>query len=109
MATVTSLSQNKFSRMLSTGTPVVVEFYARWCKPCQVMAAVIDDLAEKYAALATFIRVDIDCNETIAMKMGIQSIPTVIVFAGNSERQRRVGIQSAETIQSMINAARAIG
>ena len=104
MATVTSLSQKEFKRLLSEENVVLVELYAKWCRPCQSQAVVVDGLAEAYASIATFIRVDIDRHENIAMGLGIQSIPTVIVFRNGSEVCRLVGVQPADTLRRIISS-----
>ena len=60
--------------------PAVVDFYATWCRPCQMMAPVAEQLARKYKGKVDFYKVDIDQEEELAAAFGIQSIPTLLLI-----------------------------
>ncbi len=62
------------------GMPVFVDFYAEWCGPCKLAAPIVEKLAGEYQGKAVIAKVDVDENHDTAVKYGVMSIPTVIVF-----------------------------
>jgi len=66
--------------VLKSDKPVLVDFWAEWCAPCRAIAPVLESLSEDFAGRATIAKLDIDANQQVAMKYGIRSIPTVMLF-----------------------------
>lgn len=66
--------------VLKSDKPVLVDFWAEWCAPCRAIAPVLESLSEDFAGRATIAKLDIDSNQQVAMKYGIRSIPTVMLF-----------------------------
>ena len=81
---------------------VVVDFYAEWCMPCLMMAPIIEDLADKFENIS-FAKLNVDENQDIANKMGISSIPCLIVFKEGKEIDRIVGALSQEVLEEKIS------
>jgi len=82
---------------------VLVDCYADWCGPCQMMEPTIEALArESDAAVA---KVDVDANPQIAQQVGARSIPTLLVFANGEPTERLVGAQDRASLESAIDAA----
>ena len=76
-----SLSVDNFTdEVLGASEPVLVDFTASWCGPCQRLAPIIDSLAAKYAGKVKIGKVDVDDNQDLAIKFGIQSVPVVLIF-----------------------------
>ena len=70
---------------------VLVDFWAPWCSPCRMLAPVIDQLADELKGEAVVGKVNIDENEEAAVRMGVSSIPTMIIFKDGQEVERIVG------------------
>ncbi len=68
--------------VLNSDIPAVVDFWATWCGPCRMIAPIIEELGEEYDGKAKMCKLDVDNNQQIAMRYGIRSIPTVLVFKG---------------------------
>jgi thioredoxin 1 len=71
---------------------VLVDFWAEWCNPCRILAPIIEELAKERDDVAVA-KVDVDKNQELAMRFGIQSIPTVIAFYNGEEAERFVGVR----------------
>ena len=72
--------------------PVLVDFWAPWCRPCKAIRPVLEQLEKESGDRVSFCAVDIDEHPEPASRYGVLSIPTVIVFEGGEERQRLVGV-----------------
>lgn len=66
--------------VLQSDKPVLVDFWATWCRPCLMVAPIIDELAEEYDGRIEFVKVDVDSNQKIAANYGVMSIPTLLIF-----------------------------
>ena len=91
--------------VLESDTPVLVDFWAEWCAPCKMVAPVLDDLAEEYEGKIKFTKVDVDTNPETAMKYGIRSIPTLLVFKGGSPVDQVVGAVPKAVIKKRLDSA----
>ena len=91
--------------VLESDTPVLVDFWAEWCAPCKMVAPVLDDLAEEYEGKIKFTKVDVDTNPQTALKYGIRSIPTLLVFKGGSPVDQVVGAVPKAVIKKRLDSA----
>ncbi len=79
--------------VLRSDQPVLVDFWAEWCAPCRAIAPVLESLSEDYDGRATIAKLDIDANQQVAMKYGIRSIPTVMLFNQGEIVDTLVGVR----------------
>ena len=70
------------SNVLQSDVPVLVDFWAPWCGPCRAIAPNVEALAEEYAGRLRVAKVNVDNNQSLAMKYGIRGIPALLVFKG---------------------------
>ena len=95
MAKPITVTDDSFQSMvLQSDKPVVVDFWAPWCGPCRVIAPILDKLAGEYEGKLTIAKVNTDEEIQNAGQLGIQGIPTLIVFKGGREVTRLVGTRS---------------
>ena len=83
------LNQNTFNNAIASGT-ALVDFYADWCGPCRMVSPIVDEIAEERNDI-TVGKVNVDDENALAMKYGVMSIPTLIVFKAGKEKTRIVG------------------
>ena len=83
----------------------LVDFGAAWCGPCKAQSPVIKKVAEKFEGRAAVKEVDIDRNRDLAMDLGIQSVPTLIVFKDGREVERFIGLQNENKLTQALNTA----
>jgi len=82
-----------FDRLMRLGTlPVLVDFWAEWCGPCRMMAPQFAAAATALEPRVRLVKIDIDANQPLAQRYGIQSIPTVALFQGGRELARHAGL-----------------
>ena len=72
-------------------TPVIIDFYATWCGPCQAMAPMLKRLAQEYEGRIKVLKVDVDKNQALAAAARIQSIPTLFFITKDGQIERQVG------------------
>lgn len=92
------------AEVLQSEKPVLVDFFATWCGPCQKMAPIIDELAEEMADKVTIGKLDVEQAQASAGSFQVMSIPTFILFKGGEPVARTEGGQSKEALQSFIES-----
>ncbi len=103
MADVIITDQNFESEVLKSKKPVLVDFWAVWCGPCQVQGPIVEDVAKTMAGNAVIGKLNVDENPRMAQKYGVMSIPTLIVFKDGMVVKQFIGVQSKEVLLGELN------
>lgn len=99
-------NEEGFDKALRSDKLMMVDFWATWCGPCQMLGPVIEQLAEEYEDQDVIIgKVDVDENPELARRYGVMSIPTVIFLKDGEEFDRKVGAMPAEVYSDAIDEA----
>ena len=102
---VIELTDDDFkSKVIDSGEKFVVDFWAPWCGPCQIVGPIVEELAAEYAGKLSFGKLNVDAAQATAAEFGVMSIPTLIVFAGGKEVKRVIGARPKDGIKSEIDA-----
>ena len=96
-------STNWESEVLKSEKPVFVDFWAEWCGPCRMVGPVVEQIAQTHADKIKVVKLNVDENQEIAMKYGIQSIPSLLVFNKGKEVGRTIGAAPKDTYLKFID------
>jgi thioredoxin 1 len=87
------------SKVIKAEKPVLVDFFATWCGPCQAMAPVLENLSKDVADKASVFKVDIDKSPDLANKFNVMSVPTILIFKDGEVAKQFIGITAIETLK----------
>ena len=102
MAEITLTKENFEKEVLKSDKPVLVDFWAVWCGPCQMLGPTIEGLAEEYEGKVKVGKVNVDEQPELARQYGIMSIPTLIYFKDGQVAEQTMGVQPKESIVAMM-------
>lgn len=99
MADIKITDANFDSMVLKSDKPVLVDFWAVWCGPCQMQGPIVEEIAKDMAGKAIASKINVDENPITAQKYGIMSIPTIMIFHKGEIVKQFIGVQSKETLK----------
>ncbi len=93
------------AEVLKSDKPVLVDFFAVWCGPCKLQGPIIEELAAEVGDKFKVGKMDVDQNPEVAGKLGIMSIPTLVIFKNGQPVQKFTGLQTKEALKAALEAA----
>src|SRR5436305_8731719 len=96
----TAVTETSFEQeVLGSDKPVIVDFWAEWCGPCHAVAPVLDKIVEERADEVALVKVNIDEEQGLAIRYGIQSIPTIVLFKDGEPAAAAIGAQPKSMLE----------
>jgi thioredoxin 1 len=93
------------TEVVQSETPVIVDFWAEWCGPCHAVAPVLDRIAEERNGEIKIVKVNIDEEQNLAMRYGVASIPTMILFRNGEPAAAAIGAQPKGALEKSLGLA----
>ena len=95
-------TQATFKELINTDQPVLVDFWAEWCGPCQMMTPIVNELSEEFAGKAKIAKVDVDSNSELTVEFGVRNIPTILIFKNGEVVEKIVGTTTKKELENRI-------
>lgn len=101
--TITVTDSDFEEKVLKSGTPVLVDFWAEWCGPCHLVAPVLEEIASEKQSSLVVAKLDVDANPEVSRRYGILSIPSMLLFVDGVEKRRVIGARGKSQILSELS------
>ncbi|CAM4260743.1 thioredoxin [Flavobacterium terrigena] len=92
----------RFNQIINNDTPVLIDFYASWCGPCQMLSPILKQVKDNLGERVSIIKIDVDKNQDIVTSYQVRGVPTMMLFQNGKQLWRQSGVLSKEEIILMI-------
>jgi len=104
MAAIKNISAEEYDAAVSTGV-VLADFWATWCSSCKMLGTILEQAAKDMPESATIVKVDVDGAQQLAAKLGVSTLPTLILYKDGAAVKTLVGMQSRAKLVELVSKA----
>lgn len=104
MATIKNIGAEEFDAAVAQGT-VLADFWATWCSSCKMLGAILEQAAKDMPENATIVKIDVDDAQALAGKLGVQTLPTLILYKDGTPVKTLVGMQTRAKLVDLVTNA----
>ena len=101
---IQTIGSNDFDAATQSGV-VLVDFFATWCRPCRMQLPILEQIAPEFEGRVKIVKVDTDQAQDLAVRFGVQSIPTLVLLKNGQKVAQFVGLQQMETLKTTLESA----
>ena len=94
--------KTSFGNLTDSEIPVLIDFFATWCGPCQTLAPILEDVKKDLGEKVKIVKVDVDKNQALAQKFQVRGVPTLLLFKNGKQVWRQSGVLSRADIKNVI-------
>ncbi|HBL78869.1 MAG: thioredoxin [Leeuwenhoekiella sp.] len=94
--------KTSFGNLTDSEIPVLIDFFATWCGPCQTLAPILEDVKKDLGEKVKIVKVDVDKNQALAQKFQVRGVPTLMLFKNGKQVWRQSGVLSRADIKNVI-------
>lgn len=94
---------SNFKSIITSNTPVLIDFYADWCGPCKMLAPILKDVKVELGEKIKIIKIDVDKNQALASSYNVRGVPTMILFKNGQQLWRQSGVLQKQDIINVVN------
>jgi thioredoxin 1 len=95
-------TMSTFKEIINSEVPVLVDFFATWCGPCQYQGPILEEVASELGDHARIIKIDVDKNPSAAQAYGVRSVPTLMVFQNGEVKWKNAGVKQKDELISLL-------
>ena len=96
--------KTSFGNLTDSEIPVLIDFFATWCGPCQTLAPILEDVKKDMGEKVKIIKIDVDKNQTLAQKFQVRGVPTLMLFKDGKQVWRQSGVLTPADLKSVIES-----
>ncbi|CAM4066290.1 thioredoxin [Flavobacterium antarcticum] len=89
---------SKFNELINSDTPVLVDFFATWCGPCQMLMPVLKEVKDNMGERVKILKIDVDKNKELAAQFQVRGVPTMVLFQNGKQIWRQSGVLTKDEI-----------
>lgn len=90
------------SEVIKSDRPVLVDFWAPWCGPCRAVGPILAEIAEEHESDLKVVKINVDDNQKYAFKLGVMTVPTMVVFKGGEPVEKIIGAMPKRSIMARL-------
>ena len=94
--------KSSFNTIINSNTPVLLDFFADWCRPCKMLTPILKQVKEELGDSVKIVKIDVDKNEPLAAKYQVRGVPTMILFKNGKQIWRQSGVLQKNDIIGVI-------